>query len=105
MTVSHMFVNRRQVNCSVNYEVFERNQKLERPDENLKIGYNTQDSGFKELVKAIVLGTYTVFSYDPSDDDCKALYARMQKVPVTSIKGDLKPEIAKEMRARLIAAE
>ena len=40
MTVSHMFVNRRQVNCSVNYEVFERNQKLERPDDKIKIGYN-----------------------------------------------------------------
>ena len=25
MTVSHMFLNRRQLDCSVNYQVFERN--------------------------------------------------------------------------------
>jgi hypothetical protein len=42
-----------------------------------------------------------VFSYDPSEDDCKELYSKIEKIPVTSIKGDLSPEIMKEMRARL----
>lgn len=46
MTVSHMFVNRRQLDCSINYQVFERNLKLEHPDENLKLGYHVEDPGF-----------------------------------------------------------
>jgi hypothetical protein len=35
------------------------------------IGYKPEDPAFLELVKAIVLGTYTVFSYTPSEDECK----------------------------------
>ena len=46
MTVSHMFINRRQLDVSVNYQAHERNLKLERPDEKIKIGYNAQDPGF-----------------------------------------------------------
>ena len=58
------------------------------------------------MIQAIVLGTYTIFSYNPSEDECKQLYARMNKVPVSSLEGkDLAPADAKEMKARLIAAE
>ena len=63
--------------------------KKDKPDENLKCGYDIKDAGFLELVKAVVLGTYTIFSYDPSDDDCKALYSKIKSIPTTEIKGDL----------------
>jgi hypothetical protein len=32
------------------------------------LGYDVEDKGFIELVKAIILGTYTVFNFDPSID-------------------------------------
>jgi len=57
-------------------------------------------------VKAIVLGTYTVFSYSPTDDECKQLLARVKGVPVAALESyDLTPAETKEMKARLIAAE
>jgi hypothetical protein len=59
----------------------------------LKVGYDIKDPGFIELVKAVVLGTYTIFSYDPSDDDCKALYAKINRITSTDIKKDLDPKI------------
>jgi len=43
----------------------------------MEIEYSLQDKGFMALVEAVVLGTYTVFSYEPSDDEAKQLYARM----------------------------
>lgn len=79
--------------------------KQEKPVEILKCGYNVKDPGFIELIKAVVLGTYTIFSYDPSDDDCKALYAKITKTSATNNKEDLAPSVMREMRARLIAAE
>jgi hypothetical protein len=39
------------------------------------------------MVKALVLGTYTIFNYDPSDDEAKQLYARVKKVVVASLEG------------------
>ena len=39
------------------------------------------------MVKAIVLGTYTYFSYSPTDDEIKQLHARMKKVPVADLEG------------------
>lgn len=59
----------------------------------MKVGYDIKDPGFIELVKAVVLGTYTIFSYDPSDDDCKALYAKINRITSTDIKKDLDPKI------------
>ncbi len=59
----------------------------------MKVGYDIKDPGFIELVKAVVLGTYTIFSYDPSDDDCKALYAKINRITATDIKKDLDPKI------------
>jgi magnesium-transporting ATPase (P-type) len=54
----------------------------------------------------MVLGTYTIFNYDPSDDEAKQLYARMKKVAVTSLEGvTLDESVNKEMKARLKAAE
>lgn len=58
------------------------------------------------MVRALVLGTYTIFNYDPSDDEAKQLYARVRKVAVASLEGkDLPVQDSKEMKARLRAAE
>jgi hypothetical protein len=58
------------------------------------------------LVQAVVLGTYTIFNYDPTDDEAKQLYARMKKVTVASIENyELSPAESKEMKARLKTAE
>jgi hypothetical protein len=52
------------------------------------------------------LGTYTQFVYQPSEDECKQLYARMKKVAVASLENKkLDPASEKEMKARLSAAE
>lgn len=58
------------------------------------------------MVEAIVLGTYTKFVYDPSEDECKQLYGRMKKVAVASLEHKkLEPADEKEMKARLKVAE
>jgi len=35
-----MFFNRRQVDCSINYQIMERNLASEKPDDKLKLGYD-----------------------------------------------------------------
>jgi len=37
----------------------------------MTIEYDPKDPGFLALVQAVVLGTYTIFNYDPSDDEAK----------------------------------
>jgi len=106
MTVSHMFINREQLDCAVNFQAHERNQALEKPDEKIILGYNPKDPNFQELVKAVVLSTYTTFNYDPSDEEAKTLYARMKKVAVSTLENkELPSNDLKEMKARLRAAE
>jgi len=106
MTVSHMYFNRQTVDCSVNYQAHERNAKKEKPDDKFVAEYDPQDKGFRSLVEAVVLGTYTIFNYDPSDDEAKMLLARIQKRPVASLENyELTDSEKKEMKARLKAAE
>jgi len=106
MTVSHMYFNRKTIDASVNYQQHERNQALPKPDDNIKIEYDPKDSAFTSLVQAIALGTYTIFTYDPTEDESKQLYARMQGKPVAAYEGvTLAPDVMREMRARLIIAE
>jgi len=108
MTVSHMYYNRQIIDASVNYQLFQRNmaKPKEERDEKLEIGYDAQDPAFRALVQAIVLGTYTIFQYDPSDEECKQLYARQKKVAVASLEGkELDVAEKRECRARLKAAE
>jgi sodium/potassium-transporting ATPase subunit alpha len=102
MTVSHMYYNRQVVDASTNYQAF-----LNRGDDDkIKIGYDAQDNSFRALVQAIVLGTYTVFSYEPSDDEAKMLYARINKLPAASMENKTLPAVEMhEMKARLRAAE
>jgi sodium/potassium-transporting ATPase subunit alpha len=106
MTVSHMFINLQQLDCSTNLQQHQRNQALDKPDEKITIGYNPEDPAFVEMVKAIVLGTYTVFNYDPTDDEAKQLFARVRKVAVKSLDGkELPVKDNQEMKARLRCAE
>jgi len=89
MTVSHLYYNRQTIDASVNLQFFQRNAEKpkEERDDQLELGYDPQDPAFRALVQAIVLGTYTVFQYDPTDDECKQLYARQKKVAVASLEG------------------
>lgn len=57
-------------------------------------------------MKAIVLGTYTIFEYGPTDDECKQLIARMNGVPVSNYEDkEMDENEMKDARLRLIAAE
>ena len=108
MTVSHMFANRTQYDTSVNYHAYQRNldKSDEERDDKLKIDYSPDDKNFMELIKSVVLGTYTVFNYDPTDQECKQLYARIEKVSVTSLEGkELPAKVMTEMASRLKVAE
>jgi len=104
MTVSHMFTNRRQIDASLNWQSHLKNQELAKPDDKLVPGYDIKDAAFHELLKAMILGTATFFQYDPSDDDAKKLYARVNEISVSAI-GDLNDAENKEMKARLRVAE
>jgi hypothetical protein len=104
MTVSHIFVDRRTIDADVNWQTHERNQQKEKPDEHIIPGYEMKDNEFMELTKAMVLSSSTFFTYDPSGDDCKKLYARCQGIPVSQV-DELTSEQEKEMRARLVVAE
>jgi len=83
-----------------------RNLAREKPDDNLKAEYDGTEAGFVALVEAVVCGTYTIFNYDPTEQEQKQLYARVKKVRISDL-DDHPPSAAdlKEMRARLIAAE
>lgn len=99
-----MFVDRRTIDADVNWQVHERNQQKEKPDEHIIPGYDLNDNAFMELVKACVLSSSTFFTFDPSDDDCKKLFARIEGVPVSNVEELTGPQKS-EMRARLIVAE
>ena len=104
MTVSHMYYNRCQVDASVNYQLYQRDQKKERPE--LSIGYDVNDSAFQEVARAMVLGTTTYFNYEPRDDEIKSLYGRVRKVAVATLEKVALPKADEsEMTARLKAAE
>jgi len=106
MTVSHVFYDRKIEDAALNYEMHERNMKKDKPDDKLTIGYDVKDPTFIALIESVVLGTYTIFNYDPTDDEAKQLYARMRKVAVASLEGvELPVNENKEMKARLKVAE
>jgi len=106
MTVSHMFIDRKTVDCSVNYQAYERNLLEAKPDDKMIPDYSIKDPAFQSLVQAIVLGTYTYFDYNPSNDEAKILYGRLRKVAVASLEGkDLAEGDNNEMKQRLKCAE
>ena len=106
MTVSHIFYDGKTVDADLNLQTHQRNMAKDKPDDKLVLGYDPEDANLKSLIKSIVLGTYTVFSYSPTEDDCKKLYARMKGIPVAKLEGVNIPEsVLKDCEARLIEAE
>jgi sodium/potassium-transporting ATPase subunit alpha len=107
MTVSHMYFNRKRIDASINYQQYEQEvAKGGKIDEKYVPEYSLTDKNFMALVQAVVLGTYTIFAYEPSDDDAKMLYARVKKVAASSLEGkELSVQDNKEMKARLKYAE
>ena len=68
--------------------------------------YDAADEGFLSVIRSIVCGTYTIFNYDPTEDEAKMLFARIKKVAVASLEGKALAEAdMKEMKARLKVAE
>jgi hypothetical protein len=106
MTVSHIYYNGKIVDASTNYQVHERNQKKENPDEKIVLGYDLNDPNFMEIVKSVALSTYTIFAYHPSDEECQQLYARMNNTTVAKVeKMTLSHETMKDLEKRMIFAE
>lgn len=106
MTVSHMYFNRKTVDASVNFQQHLRNAAKEIPEDKYIAQYDPKDPSFLALVQAMVLGTSTIFNYDPSDAEAKQLYARIHKVAVASLEHKhLSEKENKDMKARLKAAE
>lgn len=106
MTVSHLWYNRGQVDASINLQMHEKNQAKDKPDEKIAIAYKADDPAFLDLMKAVVLGTYTYFNYNPTDDECKLLIARINGVPVANYDNKVMDEgDMNDARARLICAE
>jgi len=106
MTVSHVYYNRCSVDASLNYQAHERNWAKDKPDDKIKVEYDVKDENFRTLVRSVVLGTYTIFNYEPNEDEMKQLHARMTKVSVASLEHKkLDEKTTKDLRARLIAAE
>jgi len=78
----------------------------DRPDDSLKAEYDVTDVSFKMLIQGVVLGTYTIFNYDPTEQECKMLFARLRKKRVADLENvNLEEADMREMRARLITAE
>jgi magnesium-transporting ATPase (P-type) len=96
MTVSHIFVDRETINADVNWEIHQRNQKKDKPDEHIIPGYGLENKCFMELVKAMVLSSSTFFTYSPDDDECKKLMARVKKIPLADVP-DLNQDEKKQM--------
>ena len=106
MTASHMYVNRQTLDVGVNWQSHLKNQARPKPDENIVPGYDSNDSAFKDLVKAIVLSTSTYFAYEPTTEDAKKLYARVRGMAVADVDDKtMSPADEDEMKARLRIAE
>ena len=68
MTVSHLFFNNSITEASINYEEYKNNP-------NIRLPYDINDQGFKDLVQSIALGTKATFSFNPTLDEIKAYLA------------------------------
>jgi len=77
---------------------YKANKKPGKPG----IGYNVEDPSFLEVVRSIILSTYSIFRVQPSDDECEQLYKRINNVQEC---GYIPSEKMNELKARLIAAE
>lgn len=105
MTVSHIFVNRKELEAEVNYEEFEREME-KNPESKMKLSYDVKDENFLALIQAIALGTYTTFEYAPKEEEVKRLYALKKKISVKQVKDmTLSEDDMREYTNALVEAE
>jgi sodium/potassium-transporting ATPase subunit alpha len=69
MTVSHLFFDMQMLDASINYSVYKNNDSLQ-------IGYDVNNTGFKNLVQAVTLGSKATFRYTPVKDEITKYYAK-----------------------------
>lgn len=75
MTVSHLFYGGELIDADINYEQHIKSNKT------LKLGYDLNNSDFKELLKMMALGSKANFSYFPSDEEIVAYCKREGTLP------------------------
>jgi sodium/potassium-transporting ATPase subunit alpha len=105
MTVSHLFYDLKEVDASTNYEEYQRDLK-EDPNTKTRVDYDVNDPGFMALMQAVALGTYTIFEYNPKEDEIKRLYALKNNINMSKMTNyKLKEEDELDMIDKLVRAE
>jgi hypothetical protein len=57
------------LDASLNYSLYKK-------DDSLKIGYDVNNTGFKNLVQAVALGSKATFRYTPVKDEIIKYFAK-----------------------------
>lgn len=99
MTVSHIFLSRKVVNCEINMETYTKAVADEKskgeagqPDKVTPPDYDNKDPLFKLFLQTLALSTTTFFQFDPKDDEVKGWYKKEQKKASTKVKGPTLPD-------------
>ena len=66
MTVSHLFYDLSMFDASTDYITYQEQKKVNK---DARLTYNTEDIGFKTLMKSIALSTKATFSYTPTPEE------------------------------------
>lgn len=119
MTVSQMFYCGHITDCTTNFEIYKRLEKLENEKgdrknmDNVPIPkYNVEDSTFQTVVKTIALASVSYFNYQPSSEEIRNAAAKKLKTSAKKLPKDVTAEsdphiykIYKEIEQELIRAE
>jgi len=73
------------LDASINYSTYKNNPSL-------KIGYDVNNTGLKNLVQSVALGTKGVFRYTPSKDEIIKYYAKKHEKNEKSVIYDTIPD-------------
>jgi sodium/potassium-transporting ATPase subunit alpha len=99
MSLSQMFFDLKSVDCSINWEIYKRLEKIEiekGTDGNLKNlpkpQYEVEDQSFKNFVRTIALSTTSFFAYTPGNDEIRAGIAKTYKKNINSVPKDFAPD-------------
>lgn len=106
MTVSHIFLSRKVVNCEINMETYTKAVADEKskgeagqPDKVTPPDYDNKDPLFKLFLQTLALSTTTFFQFDPKTDEVKGWYKKEQKKASTKVKGPTLPDKNVELTA------
>ena len=97
MSVSNMFFDGRIVDCSVNWQVYQKAKakELAKPEKDQDINkvakpeYTMNDAGFKLMVKTIALSTTSIFQYTPDSDEVRARVCKNSRWSQKDLKAEL----------------